>query len=115
MLWVFRGQGSDDLRFDTRQVHRVLSVVKERFPDDWHPFRDDVLPDDERVGANFLLGMCIHSQMEEVEQIVEINLPVCLGIRRKREILPRLLTRHAGRDPCLVDSARLLLERLLCR
>jgi hypothetical protein len=35
--------------------------------------------------------------MEKMEQIVEINLPVRLGIRREREILSRLLTRNASR------------------
>jgi len=78
-------------------LHGVLSVVKEGFPDDWHPFRDDFLPDDYRVRANFPLCMFIHSQMKKVEKIVEINLPVRLGIRREREILPRLLARNASR------------------
>jgi hypothetical protein len=96
MLWVFRVKGSEDFSFDARKLHGVLSVVKERFPDDWHPFRDDFLPDDDRVRANFLLCMCIHSQMEEMEQIVEINLPVRLGIRREWKILARLLARNTS-------------------
>jgi hypothetical protein len=53
--------------------------------------------------------MFIHSQMEEVEQIVEINLPVRFGIRGEREILPRLFARNASRDARLVDCARLFL------
>ena len=97
VLWVLRVKGPDDLNFDARKLHGVLSVVPEGFPDDWHPFRDDFLPDEDRVRANFLLGMCIHAQMEEVEQIVQINLPVRLGIRRERQILARLLARHASR------------------
>src|SRR4029453_3987848 len=87
VLWVFRIQGPDDLSFDARKLHGVPSVVLEGFPDDWHPFRDNFLPDKNRVRANFLLGMGIHAQLEEVEQIVQINLPVRLGIRREWQIL----------------------------
>src|SRR5262245_34059435 len=97
VLWVLRVKGPDDLSFDARKLHGVPSVVKKGFPDDWHPFRDDFLPDKNRVRANFPLGMRIHAQMEEVEQIVQINLPVRLGICRERQILARLLARHASR------------------
>jgi hypothetical protein len=109
VFWVFRAKGSDDLSFNARKVHGVLSIVKERFPDDWHPFRDDFLPDDDRVRTNFPLCMFIHSQMEKVEQIVEINLPVRFGICREREILPRLLAGNASRYARLIYCARLFL------
>jgi hypothetical protein len=109
VLWVFRVKSSDDLSFDARKMHGMLSVVKEGFPDDWHLFRDDFLPDDDRVCANFLLCMIIHSQIEKVEQIVEINFPIRLGICREREILPRLLMRNASCYARLVYCARLFL------
>jgi hypothetical protein len=54
VLWVFRVKGSDNLSFDARKLHGVPSVVKEGFPEDWYPFRDDFLLDDDRVRANLL-------------------------------------------------------------
>ena len=109
VLWVFRGKSTDDLNFDARKMNGVSSVVKEGFPDNRHPFRDDFFSDDCRIRTNFPLSMFIHPKVEEVEKIVEINLPVRLGVRREREIFPRLLARNSSRYARLIDYAALFL------
>jgi hypothetical protein len=47
-----------------------------------------------------------------VEKVVEIDFPICLGIGRKRKILPCLLARNSCCDPYLVNLACFPLEFL---
>src|SRR5262249_33601479 len=48
---------------------------------------------DPAVLLDFPLGMLVDAKIEEVKQIVEIDLPVPLRVRRKRKIDTRKLTR----------------------
>ena len=57
--------------------------------------------------------MGIHAQGEEVEEIVEVDLPVGLGVGRQRQILAGLLAGDAGRQPLLVDAAGIVLQIVL--
>ena len=49
--------------------------------------------------------MVVHAQREEVEQVVEVDFPVRLGVGRERQVLARLLARDAGGEPLVVRAA----------
>src|SRR5882672_346307 len=79
-LGVAGGDGAQDLEFDPRKRNGVTAVVEERLPDKGHPPGHDLLADDVRVGTNLTLRMLVHPKAQEVEEIVEIDFPVRLGI-----------------------------------
>src|SRR5438876_3357743 len=101
--------GADDLEFDPREGKRVPAVVEERLPHDRHPLGYDLLTNDGGVGANLILRVLVHAKAEEVEEILEVYLPVGLRVRGQREIFPRLLARNSGREARLVRRPRPLL------
>ena len=41
----------------------------------------------------------VHAQAQEMEQVVEVDLPVRLGVGGQRQVLPGLLAGHADLDP----------------
>ena len=62
------------------------------------------------VRANFLLRVIVHPQLQEVQEVVEIDFPVRLGVRGERQILPRLLARDARGEPRFVRVPRQFLQ-----
>src|SRR5271157_1096678 len=100
------GQQEADQRYlGFGEAQALQMVVEKRFPGNRHPARDDFLTDHVRVFADFLLRVGVHAQVEEVEQIPEVDLPVGFGVGGKRQVLAGLLPRHAGVQPLLVDLA----------
>ncbi len=84
---------------------RVHPVVDERFPGHRHPLGDDFLTNRAGKLPDFPLCMQIHPQGEEVQQIVQVRLPVGLGVGRKREVLAGLLAGHTCFEPFVIDLA----------
>ena len=74
------------------KAERLEPIIHERFPGDWTPPADNLIPDDVRVAPDLELRMVIHPQPEEMKEIVEVDLPICLGISGKRQILSSLLS-----------------------
>src|SRR4030095_3949463 len=64
----------DDANVDARELRRAFSVIEEGFPGGRAPLAHDLLADEGRVGPDLLLGMGIHAQREEVEEVVEVDL-----------------------------------------
>ena len=49
------------------------------------------------------LGVIVHPQAQEVQQVVQVDLPVRLGVGGKRQILAGLFAGDAGFQPLLID------------
>lgn len=101
--------GLERLHVESGQVHRVESVVLERFPCPRHPCFHDV-GDGFRVSPYLQLCVGVESQPEVVQQVVEVHLPDVLGVRGQGQILAGLLTGDAELEPRLVDATGVLLE-----
>ena len=99
-----RDQRAEHLALDAREPDAVARVVVEGFPDVRHPLGDDRLANQRGIGANLRLRMRIHSERQKAEQVVQVHLPVGLGIGGERQVLPRLLARDALVDPGLVGG-----------
>jgi hypothetical protein len=87
------------------QPHCLHAVVQEGFPHQREEGLHDLLAERERVASNLFLGMAVHAEGEEVEQVVQVDLPVGLGVRRERKILAGLLAGDARLKPLLVDRS----------
>ena len=57
------------------------------------------------VAANLQLSMGVHPQGEEMQEIVEVDFPVGLGVGGQRQILPSLLSGNAGFESFLVHPS----------
>src|SRR5206468_2425678 len=53
--------------------------------------------------SDFELSVRVHPQHEEMEEVVKINLPICLSVRREREVFAGLFTRDAPLETLLID------------
>lgn len=104
------GDPADHLAVEPGQPGRFEAVINERLPDERKERPDDLLGDRRGVVADLELGVGVHPQGEEVEEIVEIDLPVGLGVGRERKILTSLLTGDARLEPLLVDAPGKALE-----
>ncbi len=58
----------------------MKAVVLEGFPGNRAPAAENLLANDGGIAADLPLGVGIHSQGQEMQQIVEVDLPVGLGI-----------------------------------
>src|SRR5271170_5839282 len=70
--------------FQSSQMKRVKIVIQKRFGGDGDD-RTDKLKDRDGIVADFLLGVLVHSQRQEMEKIVQIDLPVELRVNTDRE------------------------------
>jgi len=104
------GEAADHLAVESRQPHGLDAVVDERLPDEREERPNDLLADRRGVLADLELGVGIHPQREKVEEIVEIDLPVGLGVGRKGKILAGLFAGDARLEPLLVNAPGEALE-----
>jgi len=84
------GEAADYSLIKPRQPEGLHAVIEKGFPAERKELAYDLLADRLGIAANLQLGMRIHPQGKEVEEIVEVDLPVGLGVGRQRQILPRL-------------------------
>src|SRR5271157_1292719 len=73
----------------------MASIVEKRLPNQRNPLRNDLLANYCCVATNLLLSVLVHSQIQEMKQIVQINLPICFSVRRQRQILSSLFSGYA--------------------
>lgn len=95
-LWFFSSEdGGESAALGTREFDRVHFVFFEGFVGEW---RDGFSAFGEclRVNADFVLCMRVGAEVNEVEQVVEVNLPVPLGVEGKWQIDSRKFACEAG-------------------
>src|SRR5580658_1271761 len=73
----------------------MAPIIEKSLPNQRNPLRNDLLSDYGSVATNLLLSMTVHAQLQEVQQIVQINLPICFSVGRQRQIFSGLLSGHA--------------------
>jgi hypothetical protein len=71
---------ADQFAVEPREPHRLHAVVEKRLPDEREERLHDVVADRLGIAADLDLGVRVHPQGEEVEQVVEVDLPVGLGV-----------------------------------
>ena len=74
--------------------HRAHPVVAERLEGHRHPGGDGA---EHRlgIGADLVLGVAVGAQRQEVQEVLEVRLPVPLGVGVEREVHARQLPRQA--------------------
>ena len=77
-----RRQPRNHLAVQPGQLYRFQPVVGKGLPHQRKQRADNLLADRLGVLANLPLGVRVHPQVQEVQQIVQIDLPVRLGIGR---------------------------------
>ena len=102
--------GLDERGIHAGETEGVVAIVEKGFPCYGTPFRDDLVADDFGVITNLQLRMIIHSQVEKMEEIMQVDFPVRFGVGRERQVFARLLAGHAGAESFFVDGTRVPLE-----
>ena len=93
----------DDLLVESGQPQGVDTVVEEGFPDQRKERSHDLFAERRGVVANLFLGMPVHAEGQKVQQVVQVDLPVGLGVGRERQVLASLFPGDAGLKPLLVN------------
>ena len=96
-------QPNHHLTIQPCQEQSADAVVLECLPDYRKQWLYDLLADRCRVVPNFLLRVTVHSQCQEVQQVVQIDFPVGLGVGRQRKVLAGLLAGDTDIAPFLLD------------
>jgi hypothetical protein len=82
---------SEDIQLDSRERDRRHPKVLEGFTGQ----RDERLDDGVYLARQvpyLLLGMVIHAELQKMEEVVQIDLPIKLGVRTLREVGPGQLS-----------------------
>jgi hypothetical protein len=61
-------------------MYAVALEIKKGSPDQWNPLGHNLFSDHHSISSDFPLCASIHSQIEKVQQIVQINFPLRLGV-----------------------------------
>ena len=79
-----------------RERDRVHPVVAEGLVGRRHPAQDDLVEDHVGIGADLVLGVGVGPQRQEVQQVVQVDLPVELRVVVDRQRRARELAGEAG-------------------
>lgn len=109
-LAVAGDEQTEHLGFEIGKGERVDPVIQKRFPCRGTPARDDFVADGASVVSDLRLGMIVHTQLEKVQQVVQIDFPECFRIGGKWQVLAGLLACDTRLDSLFVDRPGTFLQ-----
>ena len=104
----------DHFLVEASEPHGVHAIVEKRLPRERKEWLHDLLADRCGVVPNLLLGVGIHPQGQEVQEVVQVHLPVGFGVGGEGQVLASLLSRHARLETLLVDRTGTVVQVGLC-